>query len=244
MGIIWNSDPLSYQYDPLTSNNMLDGIKDTSLSSIMNELGILLKQAPKEPRLKGAFPKDIYSRLLQATGKILDSFENMNSMIEVDKVLSINEERVITYTKMERDELASRVFLIFYMISSSMALGFPIPTKPVSVEHSRDRMLAKLNNIRSYEILNNEDVVLLYSYILVTTTIAEELDKIIDLVGILFGLVTEETFELWAKRGITQYGSLHLIRPNTDITLSRSLVALVKFFLLQQGGSFSVFDDK
>lgn len=199
MGVIWNSDPLDYIGD--SGNRSLIGLKDQKgLHDLLRELETLLKQAPNEFRLKGEFPKDKYEKLLLSTSNILDSFLNMNLMIEVDTSLTTNEEYVLQYISCERQEVEHRIFLIFYMIASAMRLGFPVPSKPASTEHAKDRMLFKLNEVRNVNdvhlTLTNEDYVLLYSYILVTNRISLELDKMLILVKDLLGEINEEIFEL------------------------------------------------
>lgn len=62
-------------------------------------------------------------------------------------------------------------------------------------------MLLKLSEMRSKHTreqmhLTNEDYVLLYSYILVSTTITTELDKIIELIKELLGDISEDIFSL------------------------------------------------
>ncbi|CAK7893821.1 hypothetical protein CAAN1_09S05424 [[Candida] anglica] len=201
MGVIWNSDPLDYVEE--REESRLLGLKDQKgLHDLLRECETLLKQAPKEFRLKGQFPKQKYEKIIQCTSNIIDAFQNMNLMIEVDPALSANEEYVLKYISAERAEVEHRIFLVFYMIASAMRLGFPLPSKPASTEHAKDRMLFKLNEIRSNTAvkkdltLTNEDYVLLYSYILVTNKISSELDKIILLVKDLLGSINEEIFEL------------------------------------------------
>ncbi|ODQ77718.1 hypothetical protein BABINDRAFT_163425 [Babjeviella inositovora NRRL Y-12698] len=199
MGVIWNSDPLSYSYDPETMLTYLVGIRDQQgVRGIMNELESLLKQAPMEYRLKGNFPEATYSSLLKSTTKILDSFQNLSTIIELDRVLTPNEEYVVRYTAGERKELQHRIFLILYMVASAVKLGFPIPSKPASIDHAKDRMLTKLHEVRHRLdlVLQNEDYVLLYSYVLVTSNIVEELDIILELVLELYGSVSESALEL------------------------------------------------
>lgn len=87
------------------------------------------------------------------------------------------------------------------MIASALALGFPLPSKPASTEHARNRMLLKLSEVRSKSVsesvkLTNEDYVLLYSYLLVTSTITKELDKMVELIKQLLGGFSEEIFYL------------------------------------------------
>lgn len=200
MGVIWNSDPMDYT--KTASGARLVGLKDyKGTRDLLLECQTLLKQAPVEFRLKGRFPKDIYEKLLARTSAILDAFLNLQLMIEMDSRIVPKEEYVLEYIASEREELEHRIFLIFYMVASALALGFPLPTKPASTEHAKDRMLLKLSEIRSKSAteqiqLNNEDYVLLYSYILVTSTISQELDKIIDLIKELLGDISEEIFLL------------------------------------------------
>lgn len=196
MGVTWNSDPLSFSKGP--GGLRLNGVRDKTTSEMLGECHTLLKQAPNEFRLKGTFPKEKYQKLLASTLKILDAFQNIRLLVEVDPALTENEEYVLEYIGQERDELEHRIFLNFYVLASAMALGFPLPTKPASTEHAKDRMLFKLSEIRtqSEHVLTNDDYVLLYLYILVTNTITLELDRIAGLVRELLGNVSEEMFLL------------------------------------------------
>lgn len=200
MGVIWNSDPMDYEEN--AGGKALIGLKDfKGTRDLLLECQTLLKQAPVEFRLKGRFPKEIYEKLLRSTSVILDAFLNLQLMVEVDNSLLPNEEIVLKYVSSERDELEHRIFLIFYMVASALALGFPLPTKPASTEHAKDRMLLKLSEFRSKSSfervdLKNEDYVLLYSYILVTSTITTELDKIILNIKELLGDISEDIFVL------------------------------------------------
>lgn len=199
LGVIWNSSPLDY--DPTTLR--LVGLKDEKgITGLLAECETLLKQAPIEFRLKGSFPEDTYSKLLKSTSIIIDTYENMNLMIKVDPLLSPNELYVLNYIETEREEVEHRIFLIFYMIASAMRLGIPLPNKPASTEHAKDRMLYKLSEIRNRNtdknevVLTNNDFILLYSYILVTSSITAELDTLIDLIKELLGDITADNFEL------------------------------------------------
>lgn len=202
MGVIWNSDPLHYKQAFPEDKPKLVGLKDhKGTLGLLSECQTLLKQAPLEFRLRGSFPKATYEKLLESTSTILNAFQNMKLIFEVDPYLSPNEEYVLKFIESEREELEHRVFLIFYMIASALALGFPLPAKPASTEHAMDRLLIKLNDIKVKSItedvhLNNEDYVLLYTYILVTSTITGELDRIIENIKHLLGNFDEELFFL------------------------------------------------
>ncbi|CUM54934.1 unnamed protein product [Debaryomyces tyrocola] len=202
MGVIWDSDPLDYVYDLSAKGSCLIGLKDQKgINDLLTECETLLKQAPIEFRLKGSFPRITYEKLLKSTSTIIDAFQNMNHMVRVDPKLSENEQYVLKYIAAERSELEDRIFLIFYMIASAMKLNFPLPVKPASMEHARDRMLYKLSEIRSYNAteselaLKNEDYFLLYSYTLVTSSISEELHKIVEIIKELLGELSEDMFQ-------------------------------------------------
>ncbi|KAF3992589.1 hypothetical protein FT663_02242 [Candidozyma haemuli var. vulneris] len=201
MGVIWNSDPLEFKSIDDEPPRLV-GLKDyKGTSTLFLECQTLLKQAPLELRLKGSLPKATYEELLKSTSNVLDAFQNIKLMVEVDPCLTPNEVYVLKYIENEREELEHRIFLIFYMIASALALGFPLPSKPASTEHARNRMLLKLSEVRSKSVsenlkLSNEDYVLLYSYLLVTSTITKELDRIIELIKQLLGGFSEEIFYL------------------------------------------------
>ncbi|GME66985.1 unnamed protein product [[Candida] boidinii] len=202
MGLIWNFGPLEYSHINETNENRFIGIKDRKkIHDIMNELEALIKQAPMEIRLKGSFPTEIYQVLLKSTNRIIDAFENMNSIIEFDTLVSDNEKRVLDILKPEMNELEHRIFLIFYMLASAMKLGFPLANKPASTEHAMDRMLIKLGEIRdrnyaAKELLKNEDYIYLYSYILVSNSITNELDVLLKSVAELYGRLSQDDLDL------------------------------------------------
>ncbi|KAK6867478.1 hypothetical protein K6H11_005012 [Candida tropicalis] len=197
LGVMWNSDPLEYD----SETKQLVGFKaEEGTNKLLAELETLLKQAPVEFRLKGVFPASTYSKLIKDTSAIIDAFQNLDLLIKVDPTLSNSEEFVIKYIEVEREEVEQRIFLVFYMLASAMKLGLPIPNKPASIEHAKDRMLYKLSDVRRQQdnglVLKNADFILLYSYILVATTISEQLDKIMIQIKELLGEINEEKFQL------------------------------------------------
>ncbi|KAI5962814.1 hypothetical protein KGF57_001383 [Candida theae] len=197
LGVIWNSDPLEYNPDTME----LVGFKaEEGTNKILSECETLLKQAPVEFRLKGKFPTQTYAKLIKETSAIIDAFQNLDLLIKADPKLNSNEEYVLKYIEVERGEVEQRIFLVFYMIASAMKLGFSLPKKFASIEHAKDRMLYKLSEIRQQQdngfVLRNDDFILLYSYILVASTISEQLDKmLIDIKGLL-GEISEDKFRL------------------------------------------------
>lgn len=198
LGVIWNSDPL--EYDPETMH--LVGFKaEEGTNKLLAECETLLKHAPLEVRLKGPFPVSAYTKLIRETSSILDAFQNLDLLIKVDTTLSLNEEYVLKYIAAERDEVEHRIFLVFYMLASTMRLGFPLPSKPASIEHAKDRLLYKLHEIRGLQgqngiSLKNADFVLLYSYILVASAVSERLENIQNQIKELLGEISEDKFQL------------------------------------------------
>ncbi|RLV92701.1 hypothetical protein JA1_003040 [Spathaspora sp. JA1] len=199
LGVMWNSDPL--EYNPHTMK--LVGFKaEDGTNNLLAECETLLKQAPLEYRLKGSFPTSKYAMLIRDTSAILDAFQNLDLFIKVDPTLSSNEKYVLKYIEFERNEVEHRIFLVFYMLASAMRLGFPVPGKPASIEHAKDRMLFKLNQVRNKVLENDElnlkntDFILLYSYILVASTITQRLDSILIQIKELLGEIAEEKFVL------------------------------------------------
>ncbi|GMM38522.1 hypothetical protein DASC09_058610 [Saccharomycopsis crataegensis] len=113
---------------------------------------------------------------------------------------------VLNFIKDEREELEGRILLNFYMIASAMKLGLPLPSKGISTTHAKDRMLSKLAKIRKYQKensncvdddhINDKDFTIIYSYILVSSQITNEIGNITDLIHDLFEKVTPEELKL------------------------------------------------
>ncbi|CAN3477614.1 hypothetical protein DICA0_E02586 [Diutina catenulata] len=191
LGVIWDSNPLDDVNDKLVG---MKGLED--IGGVLAECQTLAKQAPNEFRLKGTFPKSEYTKLLSHTQKIVDAFRNMELMIQVQPELNNAERGVLYDVAGERAEVEHRIFLIFYTLASAIKLGFPLPLKPASPDHAKDRMLYRLSEIRGEGTgIRNEDYILLYSYILVTTVIVEELDQLMVILRQVMGDISIDVFE-------------------------------------------------
>ena len=213
MGMVWKNDVLETLPRKGTSEFKIAGIQgETLMQMTMIELKEFLTNAPNEIRLKGPFPANEYDALLNATQRILDAFQDISVLVAKDVKASSQELEIIRYTQSERRELCSRIFLNFYLLSSAMRLGFPLPDKMPSTEHATDRMLVKLNEYRLSTLAkipeggdssanNNdygyeEDFVLFYSYILVTINITEQLAVMALHIQNLFGVIEDDTFQV------------------------------------------------
>lgn len=212
MGLIWKAGPLSSfnEFDSSGGSKLigLNGLNGCHL--IHSELLTLNKQAPMELRMKGDYPTDKYQTLIDCTGNIIDSFENMNSIIDIDPMLSSIEINIINDLKIEIKELENRVFLMFYMLSSAMTLRMPLMARAAGTEYSMEKVIAKLSDVRRQtiaiqrsdpnnkegQILNNEEFVLFFTYCLVTEAVVKQLNiMMVEVVG-LFDKLDEDLLEL------------------------------------------------
>lgn len=209
IGLVWKADALKTTPRKGTTESRFTGIQgENAMQLTMIELNAQLQHAPNELRLKGPFPATEYSQLLRHTQRILDVFQDISVLIAKDPKPSSRELEIIEYTTLERTELCNRIFLNFYLISSAMRLGFPLPNKMPSTEHAIDRMLAKLNEYRAGAIGSGtvaagfvdpgyvEDFILFYSYVLATIAITEQLAELAVYIQELFGVIEEEMFEV------------------------------------------------
>lgn len=203
MGLVWKGDILATLPRKGDTEKKVIGIQGENLMQlIMIELNGFLQHAPREHRLKGPFPTKEYSILLQATQNILDAFQDISVLVAKDVKASSQELYILEYTSAERAELCNRIFLHFYLLSSAMRLGFPLPDKMPSTDHAIDRMLAKLNEYRLDKLREEdttnygyeEDFVLFYSYILVTINITEQLSRMALHIQNLFGVIEDDMF--------------------------------------------------
>lgn len=202
LGIIWNSDPLKHEKVSEQDQKYLVGIQARGFKvyELFSELETFCNQAPMEFRLKGPFPTDIYKSILGSTEVILNAIDNANMIISENPQMTPGRHLVMDYIKTEREELESRILQNFYMIASAMRLGMPLPLKGISTAHSKDRILAKLAEVRrdqkqNQNTVEDDDFALFYSYFLISCQITQETDLIIDLIQELFGKVTPEELE-------------------------------------------------
>lgn len=194
MGLVWKSDPLEAE------KHAVRGVKgEHQLKATMAELKLLLSQATEELRMKGPYPEKEHKSILKSTQNIIDIFQNMSVLVAKFRNPSDKEIEMIDQTRADRKEISSRIFLFFYLVSSAVRMGIPLPDKLPSTEHAIDRMLAKLNEFRQQSInepADEEDFVLFYSYILATIMIAEELSRIAINIQQLYGVIEDETLEV------------------------------------------------
>ena len=143
--------------------------EERALQSALLRLSSLTAQAPNEYRLKGPFPTASYQRLISINQSILDACHGMSMIITADPQANERERDILEYTVTERNNLCARISHLFYVLASSIKLGFPLPESLPSTEKARDRLLAKLweyklERVRGEEGRSDEDFASMYAY--------------------------------------------------------------------------------
>ncbi|KAK9384683.1 Fusaric acid resistance protein-like-domain-containing protein [Lipomyces mesembrius] len=204
LGLIWKSDPLSkisFLQDSTSQSQYIGVQEEQNLGKSCLKLRDLIAQAGKEFRLKGQYPIQQYNAIIGFTEEILDAYHNVNTMIRRATESSELDTDIIRYTELERKELGNRIFLLFYLLSSALRLGLPLPDHLPNTEHARERMIAKVNEFRLKQVsdarMGNEDeFVLFYSFILATLSINEGLLHIIATQQQIYGTIEDETLAI------------------------------------------------
>ncbi|KAF2027879.1 hypothetical protein EK21DRAFT_70963 [Setomelanomma holmii] len=206
MGLIWKRGPLKMLLEADLNNPRHPGSymtehEELELRRFLNHLDTLRTAAAAEFELRGPFPDKNFKIILGATSRILDSFHAMNVIIWKEFEASEGEREVLKYTKKEWTELSWRISHLFSAVmASSMKLAYPLNDVLPNVEHTRDRLLAKVFEFRQTGlgkvIAKDEDYELLYAYALVTGQLAHDLGIIGQEIEKLYGVLSEEDLKL------------------------------------------------
>ncbi|KAI5776623.1 Fusaric acid resistance protein-like-domain-containing protein [Geopyxis carbonaria] len=200
MSLIWYRDPLDMLVEGKSDQKHKNITEEQSLQKALFGLNSVAAVAPHEFRLKGPFPTKEYQKILKANQAILDAFHGMSIMIAKDPNANRREAQILSYTKKERDDLCARISHLFYVLGSSIRIGFPLPENLPNTTRARDRLLAKIFDYRKTvkgiegEKLD-EDLEMLYAYALATARISEGLDESIHNMGLLYGVLEDEMLE-------------------------------------------------
>ncbi|KAF1848467.1 uncharacterized protein K460DRAFT_393544 [Cucurbitaria berberidis CBS 394.84] len=205
MGLIWKRGPLKTLMESDQSNagrmySYMTEREELELRRFLNHLETLRASAAAEFELRGPFPDKSFKLILGATSRILDSFHAMNVIILKDLRATEGEKEVLKYTKKEWTELSWRISHLFSVMASSMKLAYPLNDVLPNVEHTRDRLLAKVFEFRQTGlgkvIAKDEDYELLYAYALVSGQLAHDLGIIGQEIEKLYGVLSEEDLKL------------------------------------------------
>ncbi|KAF3939323.1 hypothetical protein ABW19_dt0202948 [Dactylella cylindrospora] len=200
MALIWKRDPLNSLVEAANEAAYMNITEEIHLQQALLRLQSLLSQIPFEFRLKGPFPIEDFTEILSNTQSMLDAFHGMSVIIQKEPQQSNREIEILAWTKNERAELCSRIFQLFYVLSSSMRSGFPLPETLPSIVRSRDRLLTRIHKFRErdrgVEGESEEDFALIYAYVLLTGRISEGLEKCARSIKVLHGVIDEEMLEI------------------------------------------------
>ncbi|CBY02277.1 hypothetical protein LEMA_P010640.1 [Plenodomus lingam JN3] len=205
MGLIWKRGPLktlleSYENSAGRQHSFMSEREELELRRFLGHLETLRASAAAEFELRGPFPDKSFKVILGATSRILDSFHAMNVIILKDSEQSEGEKEALRYTKKEWTELSWRISHLFSVMASSMKLAYPLNDVLPNVEHTRDRLLAKVFEFRQTGlgrvVAKDEDYELLYAYALVTAQLAQDLGLIGQEIEKLYGVLSEEDLKL------------------------------------------------
>ncbi|KAI9675611.1 MAG: hypothetical protein M1817_000977 [Caeruleum heppii] len=187
MGLIWRRDPLSALLEGQATNTHMDLREELDLQQYISRLDGWREAARSEFELRGSFPNEAYQRVLKSTSAMLDAFHAMNIMILKDARASEGEAEILRYTAKERAQLSARISHLFQgtacmtectkgfvdaddwtVLASSLKLEYPLNDAIPNIEHTRDRLLAKVFSYRSrgpeVQEVSDEDFSRLYAY--------------------------------------------------------------------------------
>ncbi|KAG1458711.1 hypothetical protein G6F46_006619 [Rhizopus delemar] len=177
-----------------TAQAFLDS--ELHLQRTLLELQGLLAQTPNEPRLKGAFPVDMYKKILSSCQNITDKFSSLRTVILKDAWFEEVQQDFIMPVSQERREVVGNVLLYFYILASAMRLKTPLPPYlPPAREAWKSLILRlrKLPVVQSKQVLEKDHVYLFYyAYVTVLEDIIRELDELGKNLTLLFGAIVPE----------------------------------------------------
>ncbi len=113
MGLIWKRDPLTTLPEHHTRSSYMDIGESIELRRFLTHLGALRDSATYEFDLRGPFAEDLWKQILEATGRMLGAFHAMNVVILKDLKSSPGEAELLSYTKLQRRQLSSRISHLF-----------------------------------------------------------------------------------------------------------------------------------
>jgi hypothetical protein len=136
MGLIWKRGPLQFALDnPNHSASYMTPHEELELRRFLAHLDTLRLAATSEFELKGPFPDKSFKIVLEATGRMLDSFHAMHVLIFKDLKASEGEKQILQYTRKEWKELSWRISHLFSGKSPSRSL-ISIGIKSLTAQYS------------------------------------------------------------------------------------------------------------
>jgi hypothetical protein len=114
MGLTWKRGPLGTLLEhPDSGSSFLPPREELEMRRFLSHLDTLRNSATSEFELRGPFPDKSFKVILEATGRMLDSFHAMNVVILKDLKATEGEKEILKYTKREWMELSARISHLF-----------------------------------------------------------------------------------------------------------------------------------
>nr|POE51130.1 uncharacterized protein c26f1.08c [Quercus suber] len=200
IGLIWKRDPLAMFLLGEPTSSYMDIREEASLQSFLTSLQSLKQAASSEFELRGPFPDQAITRILDRTSRMLDAIHSLNVVISKNLRYTAGEAAVLRYTRPERFELSGRISHLYSVLASSIKLEYPLNDVLPSIDHTRDRLLGKLSEFRrsgeGRELATEQDYELLYAYVLVTGQLSQEIKAVSQEIESLFGTLNEDHLKL------------------------------------------------
>ncbi|KAK4168938.1 Fusaric acid resistance protein-like-domain-containing protein [Cladorrhinum sp. PSN259] len=144
MGLIWKRGPLAILLRSDCTRSYLRSGEQAALQKYAARLDALRVSAASEFELRGPFPAEQATKLMQCTHRLLDSFYAMSLVTQRKGSLTEGERALLLYTADERTQLCERICHVFQVLASSLMLEYPLTDAIPSVSRTRDRLLGKI----------------------------------------------------------------------------------------------------
>ncbi|KAJ5150943.1 uncharacterized protein N7482_010195 [Penicillium canariense] len=200
LGLVWRRDPLSAMVKTGRPVVYITARERLELERFLSRLESLLSSARSEFELRSAFADDIYASIIRRTRRMVNAFHAMNLELTKSETATEGEISLLRYTETERRQLSARISHLLTVMASSMKLEYPLNDVLPSIDHARDRLLARIYRYRqsheASQLTTDDDSALLYAYILVTGQLSKEITEILAEIGQLFGVLSEDVVQM------------------------------------------------
>ncbi|KAJ5545129.1 Brefeldin A-sensitivity protein 4 [Penicillium sp. DV-2018c] len=214
LSLIWKRDALSLLAIDEKSAVYMTPREKLEIERFLSRLEALQAAARSEFGLKSAFAEASYANIIRRTRNLVNSIHIMNIELMKNDLATEGEISLLQYTAVERQQLSARVSHLLSVIASSMKLEYPLSDVLPSIEHARDRLLARIHRYRldreASPHATDEDCALLYAYILVTGQLSNEITEIIAEIGQLFGVPTFPALRRLARRAFASPATMQI----------------------------------
>ncbi|CAL5874923.1 uncharacterized protein PFLUO_LOCUS9225 [Penicillium psychrofluorescens] len=200
LSLIWKRDPLSSMVQGSTTVGYMNPREKLEIERFLAKLETLQASACSEFELRSVFPDAEYGNIIRRTRSMVNAFHAMNLELVKNVTATEGEINLLRYTAAERQQLSGRISHLLSVMASSMKLEYPLNDVLPSIDHARDRLLARIYRYRqdreASQKTTDEDCALLYAYILVTGQLSSEIMAIIGVIGQLLGVLSEDVVAL------------------------------------------------